>query len=84
MKIGKIDPWKLVNYQRIQSIERVKGERRDYITSLDLGGGKFGVAFYSEKNRGEVKEISDCYLTILDNAKQAEAIIQVLTRKRGK
>ena len=51
MKIGKIDPWKLASYRRIQSLERRKGERKDYILELDIGGGKYGIAFYSEKNR---------------------------------
>ena len=83
MKIGKIDPWKLASYRRIQSLERRKGERKDYILELDIGGGKYGIAFYSEKNRdATTKEISDCFLTILDSKKQAEAVVSILTTER--
>ena len=81
--MGKVQPVELASYRRIQSLERRKGERKDYILELDIGGGKYGIAFYSEKNRdNNCKEISDCYLTILDSKKQAEAVISILTTKR--
>ena len=83
MKVGKINLWQLAQFRQIQALERRKGERKDYILELDMGEGKYGIAFFSEKKRdNNTKEISDCYLTILDSKKQAESVISILTTKR--